>query len=51
MEAIDFLETLLSYPHVTVLQISRNISVRWLQLLRTGEQKALSRLTFRSRRR
>ena len=36
-EAIEFIETLLSYEHVVVLPISEDVPMRWISLLKAFE--------------
>jgi predicted nucleic acid-binding protein len=38
-EAADFIDTLLSYPHVKVLPVSREVSMRWLEAVRAAAVK------------
>ncbi len=37
LEAIEFIETLLSYEHVVVLPISQDVPSRWISLLKIAE--------------
>jgi len=38
-EAIEFIETLLSYEHVVILPISQDVPVRWISLLKAVQVK------------
>lgn len=38
-EAIDFIETLLSYTHIILRPISLDVSTRWLDLLKQNETR------------
>ena len=36
-EAIEFIETLLSYEHILLLPISQDVPLRWIEILKTVE--------------